>query len=368
MVPKEIISSKQAIAILVMFLFGSSVVLGISSELGQDTLIALFISVIFFIPFIIVYSRIIKIFPGKDIFTIFDELFGKIIGKVFTALIVWYGLHLGALVLRNFSEFIQIVSMNKTPELVLIIAMIIIVIYLTKSGIESLGKWSIVTFTITISVVIITLIFASSKAEFSNLLPFFTHTPKEILKSSYNILSFPFAETVLFTTLACSLKKKDSPYKIYLYSILIALIIFVVIMARNTVVAGIPTIKASYFPSYTSARLTGIGDFLTRIEGSITINFILAGITKITVCLLAASKGMAHLFKISNYRTLVTPTAFLMVTLCIIMYTNVTEMFAFIPIYSIYAIPFQVIIPLIMWITAEIKIRKKRNITLTTTQ
>jgi spore germination protein KB len=360
--PKEIISSKQAIAIIVMFLFGSSVVLGVNSELCQDTWLGLLVSVIMFVPLFIIYSRIMKLYPQKDIFIIIDELFGKVIGKIFTILMSWYALHLGALVLRNFSEFIQVVSMNETPEVVLMIAMIIIVIYLAKSGIEVLGRWAIVAFVIIIISIIVTLMFTASKADFNNLLPIFNHSPKEILSSAYSILSFPFAETILFTTIVCTIPKKDSPYKIYLYGTLLALIIFIVIITRNIAISGAPSIKASYFPSYSSARLIGVGDFLTRIEGSITINFILAGITKITVCLFAAAKGIAHLFKVTNYRSLITPAGFLMVALCSILYSNITEMFAFLPTYSIYAIPFQIIIPVIIWITAEIKKKKKKLI------
>ncbi len=352
---KEIISSKQATAILIMFLFGSSVVLGVNSELCQDTWLALFTSVLMFIPLIFIYSRVIKLFPEKDIFIIIDNLFGKFFGKIIIVLISWYALHLGSLVLRDFSEFIQVVSMNETPEIILMIAMIAIIIYLAKSGIETLGRWSITIFFIIITFVIITLIFSGSKLDFNNLLPIFNHSPKEVLTSAYSILSFPFAETVVFITLAGAIKKKDSPYKIYLFASLIALIIFTIIVTRNMAVAGAPTIKIAAFPSYTSARLIGIGDFLTRIEGSVTINFILAGITKITVCLMAATKGISHLFKINNYRTLVTPTGLLMVALSTILYSNITQMFNFLPTYSIYAIPFQIIIPIIIWITAEIK-------------
>jgi spore germination protein KB len=49
-----------------------------------------------------------------------------------------------------------------------------------------------------------------------------------------------------------------------------------------------------------------------------------------------------------------------MLTLSVILYINVMEMFDFIKIYPVYAVPFQIIIPVTIWIAAERKVRKDR--------
>lgn len=365
---KEIISAPQAICIITMFLFGSSVVMGINSEVGQDTWISLLLSMVFVVPAFLVYARIIKLFPGKDIYEVIEELFGKIFGKLITILIIWYAIHLGALVLKNFSEFITVSVMPETPELVIMISMILIVFYLVKNGIEILGRWSFVVLWISMIVILITVVMSFGKMNFDNVMPLMEHSIGDIAKSSYNIFSFPFAESVLFLTIACSVKKTDSPYKIYLYATLFATIIFLVIIFRNLTVLGGPMIESNYFPSYITARLIGIGDVLTRVEGTITINFILAGITKVAVCLFAATKGFSKLFNIQNYKSIVLPVSLLILAVCSILYENIIQMFDFIKIYSVYAIPFQIVIPLLIWIFAEIKNkgrkRKSKNIIL----
>jgi hypothetical protein len=48
----------------------------------------------------------------------------------------------------------------------------------------------------------------------------------------------------------------------------------------------------------------------------------------------------------------------LMMAFCEIVYTNITEMFEWFNIYRFYAIPFQIILPLLLWILAEIKAKK----------
>jgi spore germination protein KB len=100
---------------------------------------------------------------------------------------------------------------------------------------------------------------------------------------------------------------------------------------------------------------------LSRIEIVIGMNFVLAGIVKITLCLLAAAKGTARLFGIGDYRRLVMPMGLLMVALCAILYKNTMELFSFLPVYQYYALPFQVVIPMIVWIAAEVKARRQRQ-------
>jgi spore germination protein KB len=55
------------------------------------------------------------------------------------------------------------------------------------------------------------------------------------------------------------------------------------------------------------------------------------------------------------------PVALLFLALSAIIYKNTMEMFDFISVYQFYAIPFQIIIPLAVWIAAEIKARAKRK-------
>lgn len=357
---KEMISARQMVCIIVMLIFGSSVIMGVSSEAAQDSWISLLLAEVITAPIILIYARIIKLFPEKDLFEIIEILFGKIAGKIIIILMIWYSIHLCALVLRNFSEFVQIAIMPETPQLPIMIAMILVVVYMAKSGIETMGKWSIIMLSIIMLVVILTILLSINKMDFTNILPVMEHDFRTIATGAFQLFSFPYAETVLLLCLASAIKKKDSPYKIYMYSTLIGTAILLLAILRNLFLLGPEMVAASYFPSYVAVRIIDVADYLTRMEGFIAMNFILAGIVKITVCLMAASKGTASLFGIKNYRQILLPVSLLVVALSAIIYKNVMEMFDFLRIYKYYAIPFQIIIPLAIWITAEIKLSKKR--------
>jgi spore germination protein KB len=359
---KETITIRQAVCILIMFIFGSSVIMGVSSEAAQDSWISLLLAAVFATPVILVYARISRLYPEKDLFEIIESALGKIAGKIVVVLMVWYAIHLGALVLRNFSEFIQIETMPETPQLPIMIAMILVVVYMAKSGIETMGRWSIFMLSVVVFVVVITVLFSLNKIDFMNILPVMEHDIGTIAKGSFQLFTFPYAETVLFLGAANAIKKSDSPYKVYLHAILIGTVILLAVILRNTLLLGSAMIDAEYFSSYVAVRIIEVGEFFQRIEGSIAMNFILAGIIKIAVCMMAASKGTARLFGIEDYRRLVFPVGLLIVALCAVVYRNVMEMFDFLKVYQYYALPFQIAIPLTVWIAAEIRTRGKRTI------
>jgi len=360
---KEAIPGRQIIIILILFLFGSSVVMGVSTTAEQDAWITLLIGAALFIPVALVYARITRLYPEKDIFEICETVVGKIAGKIITVLFCLYAIHLTALVIRNFSEFFQIVALPQTPQLVMMIAVLLVTIYLARSGMETMGRWALVALVFVLFIVVFTIVFSIDKMDTENILPLMTHDLSEMATGSFEIFSFPYAETVLFLGMAGAIRKKDSPYKIYMYAILFGTMILLSIILRNLFVLGPAMISSNYFPSYTTARIVNVADFLSRIEGTISLNLILAGLVKITVCLMAASKGTARLFGIQDYRQVVMPVGLIALALCAIVYQNTMEMFAFIRFYPYYTLPFQIILPLVIWLAAEIKTRshKKRK-------
>jgi spore germination protein KB len=352
---KETISYTQIIFAIALFSIGSSAVIGINSEAEQDTWLSLLIAAVMAVPLLLMYARIMRLYPETDLFDMMEILFGKIVGKIFIILVAWYALHLSALVLRNFTEFLQIVAFPETPQLPMMISLMLVTAYLAFSGISTFGKWSIIMQVIVALTVFLTFFMAIADVDFTLLQPVFAHGWQTLLSSAYQIVTFPFAETVLFLGIASAVKKDASPYKIYGLALLFSIAVLQVVIMRNFTILGTPMINAVYFPSYTTARILHVGDFLSRIEGSITMNFLLAGITKMTLCLIVAAKGITKLFALQDYKRMIMPSSMLAVSLCAIIYKSTMEMVGFTKYYAIYAIPFQVFIPAVVWITAEIR-------------
>lgn len=357
---KEIITNKQGISIIVLFILGSSIVLSPGGRAKQDAWIAIIIALLIALPSVFVYSRLLSIYPEKKFFDILQDIFGKKIAKGVSILFVGYSFHLGALVLRNFSEFITIVSVPDTPQMIITILLGIVCIIIAKSGIELLGRWANFILPFLLFIIFATVVLVLPDAHFSNMMPILYNGFGPVLKGAFATYTFPLAETVILCMVFCSIKTKFNVYKVYYIGLSIGTCILLLISIRNVLVLGAELVATTYFPSYTSVSIINILNFFQRIEVLVSATFLFAGIVKISACLLAASQGVSYILSIPNYRSVVVPIAFLMMNLSYIIYKNSMEMFEWAKnIYPLYAIPFQIIIPLFILLCAEVKNRTK---------
>jgi len=359
--PKEMISARQAFCIIAIFIWGSSVVIGGNSEAGHDAWITLVFGFALAIPMLLVYARIMRLYPEKNLFDVLEAILGKAGAKILIAFVSFYALHLCAIVLCNFSEFIEVVAMPETPQLPLMIIMMAVTSYLAISGVETLGRWAVVTMPVIIFVVLFTVIAALNYMDFTNILPLMDHDLPVIAGGSFKLFSFPFAELVLFLGVADAVKKQTSPYKLLLGAGAFGALVLLIVMLRNVELLG-SMIFVEYFSSYIAARIISVGDFFARIEGSISMNFVISGITKITLCLFVAARGISYLFGFSGGRRITVAVAALTLALAVTLYGSVGEMFSFINVYPYYAMPFEVFIPAVIWLLAEIKTARQKKL------
>ncbi|HYF82946.1 MAG TPA: endospore germination permease [Clostridia bacterium] len=359
---KELISDKQGINLTVLFIFGSTLVIGTGGQAKNDMWIAIMLALLISVPILMIYARILSRYPGKDLYDILEEVFGKYLGRIFSLTFIWFSFHLGALVLRNFGEFMNTVGLPETPKIVPIIMFALICALVVKSGIETLAKCSSLFIVGVFSLLFLLAFLTIPDMKSENLLPIMYNGFKPVLQGAFSAFSFPFGELVVLMMVFDSLKTPNSNYKVYLISLVIGGFIVLFIAIRNIMVLGPETIGSVYFPSYTAISRVNIGNFLQRLEITVALVFILSGFIKISICLLAATKGIAKLFGFKDYRILVTPVGLLMVNLAYLIYDSIMEMSEWAQdIWPYYAFPFQVILPLLILIAVEVKAKLQKK-------
>jgi spore germination protein KB len=293
------------------------------------------------IPMLLVYSRIVSLFQGHDLFDILNITLGKVLGKIVAILYIWYAFHLGALVLRNFGEFINIVAMPETPIFVSLLCLGMLCIIAVRLGIEVLGRTNTYFLPFLLFILIMVQLLAIPQLHLNYIKPILGNGLIPVLKGGFLTFSFPFAETVLFIGVFCSLKTKKSPFKVYYWGVMISGIIIIITTIRNIAVLG-NMLDSYYFPSYSAVSRISIGDFLQRIEVTVAIEFIFGVFIKSSICLLVACKGIGKMFNIKDYRSIVIQTGLLVIYFSYIMYKSAMEMkyWAF-KVYPYYAFLFK---------------------------
>lgn len=355
---KETIPTRQGIYIIVMFFIGSLVIVGTNVTAKQDVWISIILSLTVSIPMLYIYSKLLTTYPGKNLFDVFIEVFGNIVGRLISLLFSWYALHLGSLIIRNYSEYVNIGSFPETPQLVTVFFVGLLSIWMAKAGIEVLGRWASFTAPIIFFILVTVIAISLTNADSSNLKPVLYEGMGPVLSTSFAFLFFPFLEVIIFTMLFNNLQDNKKTFKVFLISILVGSFFLMMVLLRNILVLGPNIINDILFPAMLAVEVIDIGYFIERIEIVVTIVFIFGAFVRISACLLATSIGVSKILGIDNYRYLVAPLGFTMMCLSTIVYSSAMDMFNWAETYySYYALPFQIVLPIITLIAAKIKIK-----------
>jgi len=351
------ISSRNLRSILILMVLCSSLING-ALTLKQDTWIAILLMAVLYLPLMLLYIRLGRLFPEKGFFDIIEELFGRVGGGILTFVFVCYAILVGSLILQNYAEFTVVMSLQQTPIIPIMILILLAALYLAVKGPKLLGRWSFLICILIVFHFLITFFLSIPVMKPSYIFPMLDHGIGEIVQSSYAMGCIAVGESMMILVLFGYTKKSQHPAKIILPGIFIGIILFALTVLRNLFVLGPALEQEAQFSTYMAVRIIKVGNFLERLESSISINYILLGLTKLTFLLIAASMGVAQLFQTRDYKRFLIPTGLLTISLSAIAFKNVMEMHDFVWVYSYFSIPFQILLPLLVWIVAECKAKK----------
>ncbi|MFZ5969352.1 MAG: GerAB/ArcD/ProY family transporter [Bacillota bacterium] len=359
---KENISTKQSISLIVMFIIGTSSIIVTGLEAKKDLWLATILAILMAMIMTFIYCGIHRRFPNKDLYDVLEICFGKIIGKGIGLLYVWFSLHLASLIIRDFSEF-YIVTVGYETHMIIILAFVsVLCIWGVKQGLEVLGRFSQAFVVLSIIMIYIAVLLLIPQMNLMNIRPFLAEGIKPVLKGTFSAFGFPFGEVVIFLMVFSHFKQKNGCYKIYIQGLIISGAVILTTALTDVLILGVNTAASIYFPTYAAVSRMDIGHFLQRLEITVSFVYLIGGVVKATVCLLAASKGVAKVLKFKEYRFIVTPMGLIMLNLSYLMYESIMEFLEWsMTIWPYYAFVFQVIIPVIVFITAIAKSSKVLN-------
>lgn len=349
----------------VMLIFG--LIIGASSlqppgrAAEQDAWIAILIGIAEGLLIAALFLILTKRFPGKTLVEISDIVYGPYLGKVVSIIFLWYLFHIGSLVLTNFTDYFSALFLTKTPHIILLATMVLICVSAAKKGIEVITRCSVILVPLAIFFYFLTIAFLIGDFEIKNLQPVLATPPAELLWAAHGAASFPFAETVAFLMVFPFLNNKRDAVPATFKGIIIAGLVLTGSVVRNIAVLGASE-KAYIYPSFHAVAIINIAEIITRLELLASLIVLGMGFLKAVVFLYGVSLGVAQVCSLRSYRSLVVPVAVLMSILALYNFPNPAEYIRFVSnAYPVYALPFQVIIPLLTLIIAIIRKIDRRD-------
>lgn len=349
---------RNAMMILLIVALGDIMILGFPNDVNQDIWIAILFATVCALPLALLYGRLVKLMPGMDLYDMAEVVYGRVGGVILSVLFALYCTHLAALILGNYVEFIRLTSLFHTPFVVITLAIFFAGLYLANSGIETLGKWCGIMMLLAGGILLFYSFFSVGQMNLSHLQPVMEHSFADIGKVSLKTVVLPFGEMVVFLGLAGTLKRDAKPCRLFCATFVLLGVILALIALRTILVLGVGFHRTVYFPAYKAASLLRAGHILERIESLLALFYILAGISKMATCVIGAARGATKIFRLPTYRAMIVPVGLLAASLAPSLFHGIERMFDSIIPYRFYALLFQLIIPLAIWLPAEIRAKK----------
>jgi len=350
------ISNFQISALIVGFVFGSSVISPPGGGgAGHDTWIAVAIGLMEGLLIAWIFTFLAKQFKNKTIIEINALVYGKFLGKCISLLFIWYLFHLGALVLDNYGRFYHLELYPLTPKPVGYFMLMLVCASIAGKGIEVLARCSIILASFTIIFLFLDTLLLTPHIDLSNLMPILDVPIGKLLWTAHGAAIFPFTETVAFLMVLAFIDKPEKGPSAVSRGLLIAGFFLILVTARNAAVLG-QMFEITNYPSFFATQTIDIGDVLTRVEVLVSISAVTVGFIKISVLIYGTVLGLAQVFNLRSYQPIILPVGILMTVLALTNFGSTMELYDFAyKAYPIYAVPFQIGIPLITLIVAKLR-------------
>ncbi|WP_411675774.1 GerAB/ArcD/ProY family transporter [Caproicibacter sp.] len=351
---KTDISEKQMKSTIALFLMGSSVISSGSNSAKQDTWIAVLVAVALMIPVTWVYSGILRLYPGQNFYRNVLRAMGRPVGLAVCVLYLFYLLLLGGQVLRTFSEFMHLVNLTQTPLIGISAAMVAVAVYLLSNRLYVLTRIGKFVLPVLYFTIILTVLLSFRDMDLSNLKPVLQSKPSDFLKGVVTAFTLPYGELVVCLPMFGVSGRIEKIFPTLIKGIFLGFGFLYAAVLRNILVLGYYDSTAG-FSSYECVSVIQMGEFFTRIEVLIGINLLLAGFIKFAVLAFSSCEGVARLFGYRDSEPLVAPVSLLLLTLSALLDKNMSEVFGFREIYPIVALPFQVLLPVLILVVGTVR-------------
>ncbi|AZU61307.1 GerAB/ArcD/ProY family transporter [Neobacillus mesonae] len=363
---KENISLSQLLTLLVNFLLGSAIVVGIGGNAKNDAWIAICIAALLGIGIMMFYHYMMARLPESNWFQLLEFCFGRKISIVFSFLYVVYFLYITSRVVRDFGELITSAIMPHTPIEVISVTFSLLMGYVVYLGLEVLARTSeIFTPYLMIFFILLTIfLFVSGNTEFQQIQPILREGWNPILTTAFKDLAFfPYGELIAFTVILTYVTNKKYSMKVSLLGVAAASFLLIASALLMLMTLGVDSIVRSNFPLLSAARNVSIGNFIERIDALAVFIMMLGIFVKGSVFLFGGLKGLEYIFRLP-FRYFAVPqsliVSFFSVLLAIDFADSIQEGLGIVPYYL--HLPFQFCIPCLVLVILIWKQRKSKSL------
>ncbi|MFF2587666.1 GerAB/ArcD/ProY family transporter [Peribacillus butanolivorans] len=290
----------QLFCMMVIFMFGSNILLDIGKGAKQDVWIVTLLSTLIGCVLYLVYISLYKKYPDIPMTGYVRKIWGKYVGGVISFCYIIYFVYLASRVLRDFEELLISSTYNRTSIITLGICMTLVLIYGVHLGLEAFARVACLCFGIIILTLLsLNVVFVlGGYIKLENLQPVLGNGWRKVWKELFPTgITVPYGELITFTMILPYLNKKSQAVKVGLSAIIIGGVSLTINSIILLCVLGPDAVFRSTFPALSAVSYINIVDFIERLDPFILILLIILGFIKISIFFFCAVIGATDLFQ-----------------------------------------------------------------------
>ncbi|KGP91170.1 spore gernimation protein KB [Pontibacillus chungwhensis BH030062] len=362
---KESITRYQFLSLVILFEFGSSIIVGLGFEAKQNAWIVILLSMIGGVLLYWLFTRFVTAYPDTPFPQVLQKLAGPYLGYILIWMYIAYFLYIAARVLRDFTMLTAQTILHETPLLAVSLLFMFVVCFACYLGIEVIARTSelFLPFALLMGGLFLMFVFIMDLPKVHHLQPFFNQDIGEILSFVFPTgITFPFGELIVFAIIFPHLEHPLKSFRYGVMGILISGTILLIISVTILMVLGPAIAMRSVVPLLDTISLVNLQGFIQRMDPIVIIIMVITGFFKITIFFYAAIAMLQYLFRLPRTQSkgLIGFMGILVVILSILISPNfvehIKEGLDIVPLYV--HVPFQMIIPSILFVLLLIKNRK----------
>lgn len=362
---KENISLSQLLTLLINFLLGSAIVVGIGGDAKNDAWIAIALASFIGIGIIWFYHLLINMLPEKNLFQLLEYCLGRKAAIVLALFYSVYFFYISSRVVRDFGELIASAIMPNTPIEVTSVTFSLLMGYVVYLGIECLARTSEIftPYLFTFFLLLTIFLFSSGNASVEQIQPILGNGLWPVLHTALTDISFfPYGEMIVFTVFLANVTNKKYRLRISFIGVAVATVLLVSLSLLMVMTLGTDSMLRSNFPLLSAARNVSIGNFIERIDALVVFIMMLGIFVKGTIFLYGGLKGLEYIFNLP-FRYFALPFSLIVALFSILLAIDfsdyIQEGLKLVPYYL--HLPFQFVIPLFIFVLLLWKQRKGKQ-------
>lgn len=294
-------------------------------------------------------------FRDRSIVQAAEAVLGKG-GKLVGGLYVWFFIHITAITLRQFGEFLVAAPYPETPIMVFIAGTTLVAAFAVQNGVETISCFGEIVAPVILISIIMVVAMVAKDMDFKTFLPVLEAGVFPALHGAF-IIAARTTEVLFVAMLIPYLNRPRAAKKAVVLGMLLISMYLVIMSAATIANFGVEQARSRVFPFFSLVRLISIGNFLERIDAVLLGIWVLGAYTKTAIYYYLAVLGAAQLLNLKDYRPIVLPVGAIAASLSILQARSLVEFqeFTLYKTYTWYVLFFVMALPLFLLLVAVVR-------------